>query len=70
LDPEKQKNSLAWAIAMKISKQGTEIFSFPNGSGLLTNVITAQRITAFAKTFAEVKSAEIFGQIKDLLIKE
>jgi len=63
---DKDRTSIAWAIAKKIANKGTLISTFPNGSGLLSNVITAQRIGAFAKTFAEVKAAEIHGQILEV----
>jgi len=54
----KQRTSLSWAIATKIHKKGTNLFQRGGGSGLLTNLVTSQRLDALTGAFLDNKSIE------------
>lgn len=58
----KEKVSISWAIATKIHKEGNEIFK-QGGSGLLTNLITAQRLDALTGAFAQNKAVQFRTEI-------
>jgi len=54
---DKERTSISFAIATKIHKEGTELFQ-KGGSGLLTNLVTAQRLDALTGAFARNKASE------------
>lgn len=68
----KERTSISFAIATKIHKEGNEIFK-QGGSGLLTNLVTAQRLDALTGAFARNKAilfrSEILKGFKDAKIQ-
>ena len=59
---DKKRTSLSWAISTKIHKEGNEIFK-QGGSGLLTNIVTSQRLDAFTGAFADNKVIQFKTEI-------
>jgi hypothetical protein len=65
------KDQLAFAITKSIHEHGTKLFQSGGSSGIISTVITQQRIDAFLTTFAkeelDKQSAEVNVLFKELL---
>ena len=59
----KERTSLSWAISKKIHKKGTDLFIRGGGSGLLTDIVTSQRLDALTGAFAENKATQFKSEI-------
>ena len=59
----KNADGLSWAIAIKISQEGSKLFRDGGKSGVISNVITDNRIDAFTKAFTEKSSRIILDNI-------
>lgn len=60
---ESRRKGLAFAIARNIARRGTLLFRQGGKSGVLSNNITASRVTALAKTFGSKYATLISGEI-------
>ena len=58
----KEALNVAWAVAIKISKEGTEIYK-DGGSDLIEGVITTQRVEQIYDTVGRIVSSSISEEI-------
>ena len=72
---EREKKGLAYIIARKIHQEGSLLYRKGGKSGVISNVITDERINAFIETFGKVtydnfreESYRIFKQLETVQI--
>lgn len=58
----KEREGLSWGISKNIHKKGTSLFR-RGGSGLLSDIVTSQRLDALTGAFADNKSAQFKTEI-------
>lgn len=56
-------DSMSWAIAIKISNEGTKLFRQGGHSGVISNVLSDQRLDTFSKAFFSKTSRVILNNI-------
>lgn len=60
---DKERTSLSWAIATIIHKRGTYLFRSGKNSGLLSDIITVQRLKSLSGKFATNKAIQFKSDI-------